>query len=401
MSWSGAEKVLRAGLRTMATSQAALTGDVAFYYLPHVRIILEEWEKVRIVCLKRDRAATVASLLAKAGKRHFWANHDGREWEPAPKWDKCFPKYEGVDRVRAVEAYWDDYYRSAEQWERDYAGRFRIFSTESLSTESGQKAILNFVGLAADDHRYAPQLHLNQGRTACRIALTPDRPVPIPRAEGVDPGAGVGAPSGTNRIGFLNQLIRHFKFRSYLEIGCGDDRTFDRVAAADKVGVDPVGGGTLRMTSDHFFKVNRKRFDLIFIDGLHLREQVLRDVANALRALRSGGCIVLHDCLPKTEMQQARIRRTKAWTGDVWKAVAELRTDPDLDVAVADADWGLGVVVPRPNSDPLRLSSPLTWDDYVRDRARLLRVMDSLAVIDFVRGVTVREPDGGFHTVPG
>ena len=39
------------------------------------------------------------------------------------------------------------------------------------------------------------------------------------------------------------------------------------------IGVDPMSGGTHRMTSDEFFRRNREqwhyKFDLVFIDGLH------------------------------------------------------------------------------------------------------------------------------------
>lgn len=206
---------------------------------------------------------------------------------------------------------------------------------------------------------------------------------PLARDSFTDP-VGRHDSAGKNRITFLNQLIRDYRFQSYLEIGCGDDQAFALIDVGDKVGVDPVRGGTLRMTSDRFFQVNRKQFDLIFIDGLHLHEQVLRDVSNSLRALRTGGVIVLHDCLPRTESQQQRIRDRRAWTGDVWKAVVSLRTDPNLDVAVADADWGLGIVVPRSNSEPLRLASQPAWVDYAHDRERLLRIIDYRAAIDFV-----------------
>ena len=43
-----------------------------------------------------------------------------------------------------------------------------------------------------------------------------------------------------------------------------------------KIGVDPVSGGNLRMTSDHFFKENKEKFDLIFIDGLHVMSKSLK-----------------------------------------------------------------------------------------------------------------------------
>ena len=63
------------------------------------------------------------------------------------------------------------------------------------------------------------------------------------------------------------------------------------------------------MTSNRFFsqldqeKILYKniRFDVIFIEGLHLAEQVDRDISNALRYLKDDGFIVLHDCNPPLE----------------------------------------------------------------------------------------------------
>ena len=38
-------------------------------------------------------------------------------------------------------------------------------------------------------------------------------------------------------------------------------------------------GNIYKMSSDIFFKSNKKYFDIIFIDGLHLEEQVDKDIA--------------------------------------------------------------------------------------------------------------------------
>ena len=43
------------------------------------------------------------------------------------------------------------------------------------------------------------------------------------------------------------------------------------IKISNKVGVDPISGGTLRMTSDNFFKNNETFFDLIFLDGYFCR----------------------------------------------------------------------------------------------------------------------------------
>ena len=103
-----------------------------------------------------------------------------------------------------------------------------------------------------------------------------------------------------DRIDLINHLCRRYRPVTYLEIGCAADDCFKNVEASRKIGVDPIRGGTERMTSDEFFEQSRRKFDVIFVDGLHLLDQARRDVDNAEKALRDGGVIVLHDCLPPT-----------------------------------------------------------------------------------------------------
>lgn len=179
------------------------------------------------------------------------------------------------------------------------------------------------------------------------------------------------------RMDFLNLLTGVRGYTSYLEIGCDANRTFQAVRIMDKVGVDCRSGGTLRMTSDEFFEVNCRKFDLVFIDGWHTAEQVTKDVENSLLCLNTGGCIVLHDCLPFEEWHQAEQGRPgHIWTGDVWKAVVKFRARPDLDTIVFDRDLGLGVIFKRPNSSRLlEIPDELTWDLFQSRGKELLRVV--------------------------
>lgn len=198
----------------------------------------------------------------------------------------------------------------------------------------------------------------------------------------------------------LNWLIDLRGLKSYLEIGCNRDTTFRQVKAEVKTGVDPVRGGTHRMTSDAFFHRGLAfDYDLVFIDGLHHREQVLRDVDNSLAHLNPGGVIVLDDCRPKEEIQQRRGPKKGYWTGDVWKAVVELRQRPDIDTCVLDDSWGYGIVLPRPNTDPFppislpalprrqaggQAGDPLDWRLYCRRRSELLRLVDFPGLTEFL-----------------
>ena len=99
--------------------------------------------------------------------------------------------------------------------------------------------------------------------------------------------------------------------------------------------------------SDDFFESLDKnvKFDLIFIDGLHHYDQVLRDIRNSLKHLNKGGTIVCHDMLPDNEEMQIVPRQVESWTGDCWKAWAYLRmTRKDLSMIVLDTDHGIGII---------------------------------------------------------
>lgn len=170
----------------------------------------------------------------------------------------------------------------------------------------------------------------------------------------------------------LNKLIGQYGYSSYLEIGTRLKETFDKIGCDRKVSVDPAKNHIqydFNMTSDEFFRQNTQKFDLIFIDGLHLAEQVEKDVANALEVLNVGGAVVLHDTNPPTEFHQleslAASQQTPAgvrWNGTVWKAVYKLRsTRSDLVFVTYDCDWGVTVVT-RGASTPVAV--PNTYYSY-------------------------------------
>ena len=156
-----------------------------------------------------------------------------------------------------------------------------------------------------------------------------------------------------SRVKIIKEIIQIKNYKSYLEIGCFSNELFDQINCKNKVGVDPVSGGTVRKTSDQFFESNTNKFDCIFIDGLHEYHQVKKDIINSLTYLNDDGIILLHDCLPNNFYAQATPRCQYEWNGDVWKAIVEFRNNKDVDVYTCNADYGIGVIFKRSNNNLL------------------------------------------------
>ena len=173
----------------------------------------------------------------------------------------------------------------------------------------------------------------------------------------------------TIRSDVVVYLQETFHYRSYLEIGCFTNDTFNIMKDMFQlaIGVDPNQGGTHRMTSDEFFATNQLTFDVIFIDGLHHSDQVAKDIENSLQVLNPGGTIVMHDCNPTTKISQLRMSEenrgpivdwwregTGHWNGDTWRAILPLRLRDDLDIVIGDFDNGVGVLRKRKNTHRLQ-----------------------------------------------
>jgi len=188
------------------------------------------------------------------------------------------------------------------------------------------------------------------------------------------------------RFDIINNIIKKKNYTTYLEIGCFKDENFSQINIENKIGVDPVSGGNLRMTSDQFFLENKKKFDVIFIDGLHIYEQVIKDIFNSIKILNSDGIILIHDCLPRKLWYQTPTRMSDTWNGDVWKAIVECRTIESIDTHTCLADEGIGIIKIKKNSNPLNLKQTnfkkLKYKNYYTDRENLMDIISVERLID-------------------
>jgi Glycosyl transferase family 2 len=170
----------------------------------------------------------------------------------------------------------------------------------------------------------------------------------------------------------LDRLHCELEPRHYLEIGVRHGASL-ALARGPATGVDPAPAldrhlplttHVIPLTSDEFFASHTAGFvpDLCFIDGMHLFEYALRDFMNFERCAAPGAIAVIDDIFPSHPAQAERERRTRAWTGDIWRLGEVLqRYRPDLFLLPLDvAPAGLLLVA---GLDPVNRA---LWGAYER-----------------------------------
>jgi hypothetical protein len=178
-----------------------------------------------------------------------------------------------------------------------------------------------------------------------------------------------------HRRAILANICKEFGVKKYLEIGVATGGTIRSLPVKEKFGVDPhvpydvhiklpfersfsvrtwfrwqdalrpLGFKPFEMDSHDFFNKVASRygpFDLVFIDGMHVREYVYDDAINALKHLSEAGLVCFHDTAPRSfEGTKRLFIKGEAWFGDAWKAIPDLyKYDKRLHfVTWMDGNW--------------------------------------------------------------
>ena len=194
-----------------------------------------------------------------------------------------------------------------------------------------------------------------------------------------------------NHTFIINYFIKKYNYTSYLEIGtCDIIHNFIHIDCIHKECIDPspinTTGVTYLMTSDEAFgkiQSQNKKYDLIFIDGLHLEGQVDNDIENSLACLTTNGTIILHDCNPPTAIhggdsyQLANIYTNNDWNGTVYKSIVKFNQKNTCG-CVVDIDWGCGIIRPSLQNRPIVINHKaliMDWDNFDKNRKNLLKLV--------------------------
>ena len=212
------------------------------------------------------------------------------------------------------------------------------------------------------------------------------------------------------RTDILNNLIQRFNLNSYLEIGVRGEENFRRINCLDKTGVDPslsYHGNNLPCTipaaienpdvvyatSDSFFSTLplEKKYDLIFIDGLHLEHQVDKDLQNSLNHLSDRGFILMHDCNPPTvyhareDVNDLSTPAKGKWNGTTWKSFVRARcTNKDIFACVIDLDWGCGLIHKMSKQELYNVDDVETCLQYEYMHKNREQLLNLISVDDFL-----------------
>ena len=205
------------------------------------------------------------------------------------------------------------------------------------------------------------------------------------------------------RYDIINEIISKYNINNYLEIGVRYPwDCFDLINCNIKMGVDPGEESdnnlaTYPYYSDDFFKKLENseldlpkdyKWDIIFIDGLHLADQSFRDFQNSLNHLSENGFIVFHDANPpsiyyaREDYHDHSTIATGLWNGTVWKAIQKIRTDYDLDLVTVDTDWGVAVIKNKPNFSILSKNTNPFYEYNTFDKHRK-QILNLISVDEF------------------
>lgn len=193
----------------------------------------------------------------------------------------------------------------------------------------------------------------------------------------------------------INYVSGKIGAKYYLEIGVYNRaHNFDRINVENKIGVDPdeEALATFTLTSDDAFElfktidvyyqngvVAKRKFDLIFIDGLHHADQVRKDIINSWDCLNDGGCIILHDTNPHSESITHVPRDSREWCGNVYQAVCQVKNE----LFTLKDDYGVTVI--RKTGELKLTDDIVSWEEFDLFRNDLLNLKswdEAIKIID-------------------
>jgi len=155
LSWQYDRDDYNAFNDSLSGREEATVGDVAFYHLNYCEMYLKQG--AICICLQRNREETINSYInwIALNNGYGWfdpSDFDGiwevirhrssKHWRNSDHLKRCYPNLEGKFLINKLAAYYDLYYKKANELAEHE--NFRIFDIDKLNHKETQLEILTF-----------------------------------------------------------------------------------------------------------------------------------------------------------------------------------------------------------------------------------------------------------------
>ena len=139
-----------------------IVGDVGFYFLPYVNLLISNFPHIKFICTKKNRKNTYNDIISdiktnnsvfsrfiflKKKYKNHWIDHDGKKWEKDYLLDKCYPKFEINNLKDSIEKYISLYNMEIKILNKKYPKNLKVIYSDEIKSEYGKSKILSFLGV--------------------------------------------------------------------------------------------------------------------------------------------------------------------------------------------------------------------------------------------------------------
>ena len=122
------------------------------HMLMYIDFFLSIYQEAKCICLKREKNLVVKSWIAFStnlfGVQNYWTNQNSKYFKEETRRDLYyrFPHFD-LPKRKAIEAYYDLYYKESEKLSKRYPDRFKIYPIDVLNNLDLQRESLEFIGV--------------------------------------------------------------------------------------------------------------------------------------------------------------------------------------------------------------------------------------------------------------
>ena len=122
--------------------------DVAFWYLPFVKLIWSQAPSAKFICLERPKDEFIHSVLKYIAPGYFPLQYfKTNPRVKGPEFGMCFPQYpHSLTKEQALGSYWEDYHKTINGLTNTFPNYIRSWPLEALNNKTLVGHILNFAG---------------------------------------------------------------------------------------------------------------------------------------------------------------------------------------------------------------------------------------------------------------